>query len=296
MLNPNTPDTQILHRVNLPMLEKAYNAEDGVEGGNTTVLCETPTSFIVENIIPVRPHDNIAFVDNPPRRSYIRYELPKSIFFCVPSADQIPKLVDFRIHCQELDEALGFSNMDAKFYYLFGQDTKVDCSKNVRNLQDRHRFSLCDPLDANDILVIATANQWQARPSIGDWFCKTQTLVDKVCKQHIGGRADPYRGDFEYYGTTCFRLPCFTFLTEPGSPEYDTYRAITERRIQHLRQTCHEIWVNQLFQLEQKANSLDNYIAALRARAAEFEAHARSLREEAAQYEKQLQRRTAQTA
>ena len=295
MLTSRTPDTQVLHPVNLSLLREAYDTEDGIYGGKMTVLYEKPTGFIVENVIPVRDHNNIAFVANPHISSSIQYTIPKRIFFNVPSAEQIPKLVDLRIRCPELDEAFGFTGTKTKFYYLFGQNAEI--IEPNHSFQKSYLFDLCDPLNAINVLVIATINQWHVRPSIDDWFRETQTLINSTCERHIGGRTDPYMNNFEFYGVTQFHLPYFTiFDASKGSPEYDAYQAEVERRIQHLRQTCHEIWTNQLFQLKQRANSLDNYVAALNARAAEFEAHARSLREEAAQYENQLKQKNAQSA
>jgi len=293
MLSPQFPDTDILRPVNLPLLRSAYNDKDGVEGGRTTVLQETPTSFIIENLIPVRSDRDIAFVDNPAPRSSIQYELPKDIFFDVYHANQIPKLANFRIRCPELDEALGFVNGDADFYYLFGQNSKIGPDGNT---QSRYLFNLCDPLDAVDILVIAAINQWHARPSIGDWFRKIQSLVNNVCEQHVGGRVDPYRGDFEFYGTTKFYLPYFTSNAGTDSPEYEMFQAETKQRIQNLRQACHNLWNNNLHRLKQKAINPESYIAALKAQADALEAQAHSLRQEVKQCEKQLQQKAAQPA
>lgn len=290
-----TPNANTLCSVDLPMLREAYNAEDGIHGGNTTVLCETPTSFIVENIIPVRDHNHITFVDNPPRHSSIQYELPKKILFNVPAANNIPSLANFRVRCPELDDAFGFTGASATFYYLFGHNERIDLDSKF---QGKYSFQLSDPMEAIDILVIATIDQWHASPSIGDWFRETQSLVDSVCNQHVGGRADPYMGDFEFYGITKFHLPHFTAQTSYGTekPDDTAFNNEIHQRIDALRKICQGRWEYHLSNLEQKAVSLENYIASLEAQADGFEAQARNLREEANQLKKQLQRKTAQPA
>lgn len=256
--------TETFVPITLPLLRQVYNPVDHC-GYKTAALYETPTDFAIEEISSVHNEFNNYSHAN------IRYIIPKNPFFSfkVTRLNQIPKLKDLRIRCRELDRIFGFDDTNTHFHYLFCQSQKLnrECDYKVR-----YNLKLCSPLDATDILIIATIGRDWAK-SQQNWSKETQTLMNSVCTDIIGDRIGVHEDRYEIHAIAPIYLPYFvsTETSDTESPEYKRFELETDRRIKALRERCHKIWAGRLFMHANKIMNPKSHAAALEVRARESE-------------------------